>query len=721
MTNTMDYSAGYQDIHLKRTKSSFESFSEKPERKITMQPNYLKTVSSTANFFTRTASKSNLREVTRHSRGNMIRAQSMRVPPGFEPIRVESKGILEEEEEFDQSLFELNMNEKPRDKQLKRFVTFANLHKKSSFRAVSEFSDDEDVDVDIIEDEALMDITCDRTNHYDSGLFENVDVGSSVSASTNSSHILRRKRSTQRLNPHTHQQTHGYSSSPSHEYHDKQQYSNSGYSTQPQAYSQIPPMTNQHQQQQSYYNDQSATTQPQQYNSYVHQQPYSPMNQSLPLPGSGTGMNMNMGLGLGHQDEYLAQNRILMELVMKQNMMLQQQQMNTRFRPTQPIQQTTSYESSSSSLLSRHKTTGYRPTLNELRSHIMEFGRDSHGSRYIQSLMEHATANEREQIIDEVIPEAVGLMQDLFGNYVIQNFLEYCTKAQRTIVATKIKQNMNLLSFQPHGCRVVQRAIDKFNSDERNSLLEEVIFPGDKILRCAKDPHATHVLQKAVVLVQRELKNPDTKASTNEMNMNILKSIEQAVENDILNLCTHPHACRLVQKVLGDCNYNRSSHVAKMIELIRTKYPSLATDQHGNFIMQHIIDNGTEQHKAQVQAYVCTRFLELSQHKFGSHLVEKCLNSSSKTEAKSLVTELLKPALELRKKRGNNIVFSDKDTSDVLLALMKDPYANFVVQRAFDASDGSLRQQLTKEIRDRGDILSRFTYGRHILSHVNRN
>jgi hypothetical protein len=49
---------------------------------------------------------------------------------------------------------------------------------------------------------------------------------------------------------------------------------------------------------------------------------------------------------------------------------------------------------------------------------------------------------------------------------------------------------------------------------------------------------------------------------------------------------------------------------------------------------------------------------------------------------------------------------------------MSDPYANFVVQRAFDASQGPLRNQLVEEINSRSAVLSKFTYGRHALMHL---
>lgn len=403
------------------------------------------------------------------------------------------------------------------------------------------------------------------------------------------------------------------------------------------------------------------------------------------------------------------QNQMLVDLMVKQQNMiqsLQRQQMtfqNQQFLSFQQSPPQTQFgERQLSPLLLRHKTSGFRPSLQELRGHVVEFSRDSHGSRLIQSLMESAKEEEKVIIANEVLPEAVALMQDLFGNYVLQNFLQHCNKEQREVLAEEIQKSMLLLSFQPHGCRVVQRAIEVLRPERRNRLLQEITSSSELIKRCAKDPHATHVLQKAVVFLQKE---------NFEESREILERVEESLASEVLQLAVHPHACRLVQRTMGDCDVERSKHVKVMVNAIKIVFPMLSVDQHGNFILQHFLDRGSEEQKQLVQTYVAGRFLELAQHKFGSHLVEKCLNVANKSQADVLVKELLKPALKFRE---------TKVGEDVLLTLMKDPYANFVVQRAFDASSGHLRKLIVREVLERSEELSRFTYGRHILSHVNK-
>lgn len=51
------------------------------------------------------------------------------------------------------------------------------------------------------------------------------------------------------------------------------------------------------------------------------------------------------------------------------------------------------------------------------------FSTDQFGSRFIQQKLETATVEEKTKILAEIIPNALGLMIDVFGNYVIQKVI----------------------------------------------------------------------------------------------------------------------------------------------------------------------------------------------------------------------------------------------------------------------------------------------------------
>lgn len=50
---------------------------------------------------------------------------------------------------------------------------------------------------------------------------------------------------------------------------------------------------------------------------------------------------------------------------------------------------------------------------------------DQYGSRFIQQKLETATAEEKNMVYQEIMPQALALMTDVFGNYVIQKVTQY--------------------------------------------------------------------------------------------------------------------------------------------------------------------------------------------------------------------------------------------------------------------------------------------------------
>mmetsp|Transcript_1714 Transcript_1714/g.4028 ORF Transcript_1714/g.4028 Transcript_1714/m.4028 type:complete len:1058 (+) Transcript_1714:562-3735(+) len=416
----------------------------------------------------------------------------------------------------------------------------------------------------------------------------------------------------------------------------------------------------------------------------------------------------------------------------------------------------TSSASSSSALMNNFKHKGTRPSPRELQGHVLEFACDSLGSRLLQQIMPRAAPEHQKALMDELIHDVLQVTCDLFGNYVIQVFLQHATSEQRDMVARIMRGSVLDLSKHAHGCRVVQRILELASPRERLELMEEVILDPNVLWEAAMDTHASHVLQKALLVLQHDLEpeltlrpgrglkpttlargsgtgssgaprthggrsvaphgsaanghatnnhgqilSSMTRTENNELRERcrvLIETVEQLVSSEVMTMAINPNACRLVQRVLADCDRTRSDHVRIVMDVVESDYSRLALDQHGNFILQHILQFGQQDQANRIQEFVSSRCVDLAQHKFGSHLVEQCLVTGTLDQANFIVDQILDAPAWL------------------LLNLMKDPYANFVLQRAYEISDEQRQSRIASEVESRHEILMQFTHGRHIIS-----
>ena len=68
---------------------------------------------------------------------------------------------------------------------------------------------------------------------------------------------------------------------------------------------------------------------------------------------------------------------------------------------------------------------GKKIEIRDIKDHVVECSMDQYGSRFIQQKYDVTTEEEKELIVSEILPEAYSLMNDVFGNYVVQKLFEY--------------------------------------------------------------------------------------------------------------------------------------------------------------------------------------------------------------------------------------------------------------------------------------------------------
>ncbi|XP_036437052.1 pumilio homolog 2 isoform X4 [Colossoma macropomum] len=323
--------------------------------------------------------------------------------------------------------------------------------------------------------------------------------------------------------------------------------------------------------------------------------------------------------------------------------------------------------------------------LRDLPGHMVEFSQDQHGSRFIQQKLERATPAERQMVFGEILQAAYQLMTDVFGNYVIQKFFEFGSADQKLALATRIRGHVLPLALQMYGCRVIQKALESISSDQQ--VISDIVRELDgHVLKCVKDQNGNHVVQKCIECVQPQA----------------LQFIIDAFQGQVFVLSTHPYGCRVIQRILEHCTQEQTLPI---LEELHQHSEQLGQDQYGNYVIQHVLEHGRPEDKSKIVAEVRGKVLALSQHKFASNVVEKCVIHSSRAERALLIDE----------------VCCQKDgPHSALYTMMKDQYANYVVQRMIDMAEPAQRKIIMHKIRPHIATLRKYTYGKHILAKLEK-
>ncbi|ETW85895.1 hypothetical protein HETIRDRAFT_471122 [Heterobasidion irregulare TC 32-1] len=319
--------------------------------------------------------------------------------------------------------------------------------------------------------------------------------------------------------------------------------------------------------------------------------------------------------------------------------------------------------------------------LRDIFGYIVEFSGDQHGSRFIQQKLETATSEEKQIVFDEIVPDnTLQLIQDVFGNYVIQKLFEHGTQVQKTVLANAMETHILPLSLQMYGCRVVQKAVEFVLPEQQGSFVKEL---EPHVLKCVKDANGNHVIQKLIERV-----SPDRLAFVNSFRGNVYE------------LSTHPYGCRVLQRCFEHLSEEQTR---PLLDELHKYTINLMQDQFGNYVIQFVLEHGKPQDRALIISKLRGQMLHMSRHKFASNVCEKALVTADSQSRRQLIDEIITPK---------------QDGVSPIVTMMKDQFANYVLQRALSVVEGDQKEELVSKIKPQLVSMRRYSsaYSKHLIA-----
>jgi len=316
-------------------------------------------------------------------------------------------------------------------------------------------------------------------------------------------------------------------------------------------------------------------------------------------------------------------------------------------------------------------------TLGEVQGQIYSLCKDQHGCRFLQKQLETRQREQIRAIWLETNPHVVELMTDPFGNYLCQKLLEYCNDEERTKLIENASEAMVRIALNQHGTRALQKMIEHVSTPVQINLIINALRY--QVVELIQDLNGNHVIQKCL----------------NKLSARDAAFIFEAVGNHCIDVGTHRHGCCVLQRCIDHAD---GSQKIWLIESITKNAVALVQDPFGNYVVQYIIDLNQEAFTEPLVRQFQGRITSLSRHKFSSNVVEKCLRCASDNSKDMIVDELLTPG--------------------EMLNLLRDNFANYVIQTALERATPVMKQRLIDAIRPVLHSIRATPYGRRIQGKI---
>lgn len=131
-------------------------------------------------------------------------------------------------------------------------------------------------------------------------------------------------------------------------------------------------------------------------------------------------------------------------------------------------------------------------------NNLVSIATHRHGCCVLQRCIDHASTSQKLQVVNDVIKHVLTLVQDQFGNYVVQYVLDLNIANVPKRIAENLKGLFVNLSTQKFSSNVVEKIMQS-GSQEAVAIIVAELIAYPEIATLLQDPYANYVIQTALV------------------------------------------------------------------------------------------------------------------------------------------------------------------------------------------------------------------------------
>lgn len=128
---------------------------------------------------------------------------------------------------------------------------------------------------------------------------------------------------------------------------------------------------------------------------------------------------------------------------------------------------------------------------------VGDVARHRHGCCVIQRCLDSPPSPARAHLVRRIVEKSLELMQDAYGNYVVQYVLDVCSDEDVHAVCESVAGKVNLLAVQKFSSNVMEKCLERCSDRVKEMYLHEMSDPV-RVRELMMDPFGNYVVQRAL-------------------------------------------------------------------------------------------------------------------------------------------------------------------------------------------------------------------------------
>lgn len=230
------------------------------------------------------------------------------------------------------------------------------------------------------------------------------------------------------------------------------------------------------------------------------------------------------------------------------------------------------------------------------------------GCRVLQKFIEYTNHDNVAKLFDALESNLIPLCFSQNGNHIVQRFIELLPERVQTIINC-VLPHLKRLVVDNCGCRVVQRLFEKFPIDILEPLVQEVLSCAPEL---ATNQYGNYVVQNILEAGKREH----------------IAALIIAFKGHFYDFSIHKFASNVIEKCIrGATKQEQEAIFSEVIggdgRFEKNRIMRMVGDQFGNYVIQRIIEYGTESQQNAIYEVVYDNFDLLYSNNYAKHVVSR--------------------------------------------------------------------------------------------------